>query len=145
MIQETGFHTLKGYQLSDSNMLTYAMEDYLEMICRMLRNTNVVRINELAKNLNVRPSSASKMVNNLKYAGFITFEKYGYITITQKGLDLGNYLLYRHDVLNRFLCKLNRTNDELEQVEKIEHFLNIDTIHNLEKLTIQLENVEKMV
>jgi Mn-dependent DtxR family transcriptional regulator len=85
------------------------------------------------------------MVNNLKYAGFITFEKYGYITITQKGLDLGNYLLYRHDVLNRFLCKLNRTNDELEQVEKIEHFLNIDTIHNLEKLTIQLENVEKMV
>lgn len=142
MIKETEFYTLKGYQLSDSNMLTTAMEDYLEMICRMLGNTKVVRINELAKNLNVKPSSASKMVNNLKYVGYLTFEKYGYIAVTQKGLEMGNYLLYRHDILNRFLCTLNQTENELEQVEKIEHFINIDTVHNLEKLVIQLEHVK---
>jgi len=59
-------------------------------------------------------------------------------------LELGNYLLYRHDVLYRFLYALNHNDDELEQVEKIEHFLNIDTIHNLENLVIQLENAEMM-
>lgn len=140
MNKETEFYTLKGYQLSDNNMLTSAMEDYLEMICRMLRNTNVVRINELAKNLNVKPSSASKMVNNLKYEGYINFEKYGYIATTPKGLEMGNYLLHRHDVLNRFLCILNHTDNELEQVEKIEHFINIDTINNLENLIISFND-----
>jgi DtxR family Mn-dependent transcriptional regulator len=132
--KENEFYTLKGYQLNENNALTAAMEDYLEMICRMLQQKNVVRINELAKNLNVKPSSASKMVNNLKHDGYIEFQKYGYILLTTQGKDTGNYLLYRHKVLNQFLCLLNHTENELEQVEKIEHFINRNTIHNLEQL-----------
>ena len=115
--------------------LTSSMEDYLEMICRILQKNEVVRIRELAENLHVKPSSASKMVNNLKEAGYIEFKKYGYIAITQKGLETGNYLLHRHRVLHDFLCLLNHTKDELEQVEKIEHFINKITIDNLERLT----------
>ena len=111
------------------------MEDYLEMICRILQKNEVVRIRELAENLHVKPSSASKMVNNLKEAGYIEFKKYGYIAITQKGLETGNYLLHRHRVLHDFPCLLNHTKDELEQVEKIEHFINKITIDNLERLT----------
>ena len=38
-------------------------------------------------------------------------------------------------VLHDFLCLLNHTKDELEQVEKIEHFINKITIDNLERLT----------
>ena len=131
----SGFYTLKGYSLNENEKLTPSMEDYLEMICRILQKNEVVRIRELAENLHVKPSSASKMVNNLKEAGYIEFKKYGYIAITQKGLETGNYLLHRHRVLHDFLCLLNHTKDELEQVEKIEHFINKITIDNLERLT----------
>ena len=131
----SGFYTLKGYSLNENEKLTSSMEDYLEMICRILQKNEVVRIRELAEKLHVKPSSASKMVNNLKEAGYIEFKKYGYIAITQKGLETGNYLLHRHRVLHDFLCLLNHTKDELEQVEKIEHFINKITIDNLERLT----------
>ena len=131
----SGFYTLKGYSLNENEKLTSSMEDYLEMICRIIQKNEVVRIRELAENLHVKPSSASKMVNNLKEAGYIEFKKYGYIAITQKGLETGNYLLHRHRVLHDFLCLLNHTKDELEQVEKIEHFINKITIDNLERLT----------
>lgn len=131
----SGFYTLKGYSLNENEKLTSSMEEYLEMICRILQKNEVVRIRELAENLHVKPSSASKMVNNLKEAGYIEFKKYGYIAITQKGLETGNYLLHRHRVLHDFLCLLNHTKDELEQVEKIEHFINKITIDNLERLT----------
>ena len=131
----SGFYTLKGYSLNENEKLTSSMEDYLEMMCRILQKNEVVRIRELAENLHVKPSSASKMVNNLKEAGYIEFKKYGYIAITQKGLETGNYLLHRHRVLHDFLCLLNHTKDELEQVEKIEHFINKITIDNLERLT----------
>ena len=131
----SGFYTLKGYSLNENEKLTSSMEDYLEMICRILQKNEVVRIRELAENLHVKPSSASKMVNNLKEAGYIEFKKYGYIAITQKGLETGNYLLHRHRVLHDFLCLLNHTKDELEQVEKIEHFIKKITIDNLERLT----------
>ncbi|HAN20120.1 MAG TPA: DNA-binding protein, partial [Clostridiales bacterium] len=129
------YHTLKGYQLIDNKLITASMEDYLEMICRTLKTQEYVRINFLAEKLNVRPSSASKMVNNLKCLGLVTFEKYGYIKPTEKGLSIGEYLLYRHDVLNELLCLINNTESELEQVEKIEHFLDSRTITNIKKIT----------
>lgn len=132
------FYTMKGYERNREEFLTSAMEDYLEMICRILNEACVVRVSILAERLHVKPSSASKMVSNLKDAGYIIFEKYGYITLTEKGKVQGEYLLYRHRVLHEFLCALNHSRDELEQVEKIEHFINYQTVKNLEKITAEL-------
>ena len=75
------------------------------------------------------------MIQHLNALGYIHAPKYGVIELTGKGQAAGNYLLYRHDVLHRFLRLLNKSEDELEQVEKIEHFLNRTTIENLDALT----------
>lgn len=137
-LEENNFHTLKGYEILESKKITYAMEDYLEMICRMCKDKDYVRINELSKNLNVRPSSVSKMVYNLRTYGLVDFEKYGYIKPTNLGKETGEYLIYRHEVLQKFLCHINKSKDELEQVEKIEHYLNRGTIKNIEILCRRL-------
>lgn len=135
MDKKEEFYTLKGYELAEGSEITSSMEDYLEMICRLLKTEEYVRISVLAEKLHVKPSSASKMVNNLKMLGLVTFEKYGYIKLTEKGAVIGEYLLYRHEVINEFLCLVNNSESELEQVEKIEHFLNKKTIDNLKKIT----------
>ena len=136
-----GFYTMKGYARNAADELTTAMEDYLEMIAR-LQQRGSVRSGELSKMLHVKPSSVTKMVQQLDQAGYLQSEKYGAICLTEKGKELSGYLLYRHDVLHRFLCALNHTENELEQVEKIEHFLNHVTIENLHRLTEQLEQAE---
>ncbi len=133
MDNSSDFRTLKGYQLTDKPQITASMEDYLEMIYRTLKTQPLVRVNDLARKLNVKPSSASKMVSQLSNKGLISFEKYGYIKPTEKGTAFGDYLLYRHDVLMDFLCFINNSNSELKQVEKIEHFLDERTIYNLKK------------
>lgn len=130
----TEFYTFKGYQSNEEKELSATMEDYLEMICRLLQENAVVRGGELAERLHVKPSSACKMIQQLNVAGYIHSEKYGYIILTEKGKIAGDYLLYRHDVLQRFLCLLNHSEDELEQVEKIEHFLAETTVRNLDAL-----------
>ncbi|NLN82692.1 MAG: metal-dependent transcriptional regulator [Clostridiales bacterium] len=127
------FRTMKGYQLVDHSEITASMEDYIEMIYRTLKSQPLVRVNDLAKKLNVRPSSVSKMANHLSRLGLIGFEKYGYIKPTEKGRVVGDYLLYRHEVLTEFLCLINNSHDELEQVEKIEHFITEKTVYNLKK------------
>lgn len=132
--EEPGFYTQKGYQMKNQQPITGAMEDYLEMICRQARTEGYVRINFLAGLLNVRPSSASKMVYNLRDLGLVSFEKYGLIQPTEEGLRLGEYLLHRHDVLHRFLCLVNGTDDELEEVEQVEHYVNERTVGSLERL-----------
>ncbi len=127
------FHTLKGYAMQEHKQVTYAMEDYLEMVCRLAAEKDYVRVHELAERLHVKPSSVSKMVQNLKRLGMVEFEKYGYLKPTGQGLELGTYLIYRHRVLAEFLCFVNGTADETEQVEKIEHFFNRETVQNIEK------------
>jgi DtxR family Mn-dependent transcriptional regulator len=140
---KSDFRTMKGYQLIDKSQITASMEDYLEMIYRVLKTQPLVRVNDLAKKLNVRPSSVSKMATQLNDLGLISFEKYGYIKPTEKGALFGDYLLYRHDVLMEFLCYINNSNNELEQVEKIEHFVDEKTVYNIKRALKLLKEKDK--
>lgn len=133
------FYTLKGYTLLEHAKITASMEDYLEMIYRIYQQgRQSIRIKELAEYLHVKPSSASKMVTNLKAHEMVRFEKYGMITLTDQGIELGKYLLLRHNILNQFFCFVNHSPDELEQVEKVEHFIDPRTIWNLKALIDKL-------
>jgi len=134
MPENNSFYTLKGYALLEGNTITTSMEDYLEMIYRIHSSGEAVRIGALAINLNVKPSSATKMVNNLKKHNLVLSEKYGYIKLTEAGIKLGKYLVFRHETLHRFLCYINQSENELEQVEKIEHFINTETVMNIQRL-----------
>jgi len=133
MFANSGFYTLKGYSILEGNSITSSMEDYLEMIYRIYSTGESVRIGVLAEMLNVKPSSASKMVENLKAQGLVSSRKYGYITLTDTGLELGKYLVFRHDTIHQLLCYINQSENELEQVEKIEHFINVETVENIKK------------
>ena len=104
------------------------------MIYRIHSKGEVVRTGAVAQMLNVKPSSATKMINNLKKQGLVTSQKYGYVQLTDPGLELGKYLVFRHETLHDLLCYINQSDNELEQVEKIEHFINVETINNIKKL-----------
>jgi len=131
MAENSGFYTLKGYALQEGNAVTSSMEDYLEMIYRIHSTGEPVRVGAVAEMLNVKPSSATKMIANLKNQDLVISEKYGYIQLTAAGIELGQYLVLRHDTLHRLLCCINKSTNELEQVEKIEHFINEETVGNI--------------
>ena len=141
MTRNDKFYTLKGYALMEGNVVTTSMEDYLEMIYRFHLRGEVVRVGVLAESLNVKPSSASKMVGNLRKQHLVASEKYGYIKLTDTGIDLGKYLVFRHDTLHQFLCYINQSENELEEVEKIEHFVSAKTVENIKRLLDNLESL----
>lgn len=139
--ENTFFQTQKGYDLKKEGKITYAMEDYLEMICRLIGEEGYTRVSDIAKNLHVKTSSASKMTANLKKEGLISYEKYGLIRLTEQGAHLGKYLLHRHDTLHAFLCFINHSANELELTEQIEHYFNEDTIYNIEALLLKMKTL----
>ena len=140
MSDSDGFYTLKGYQKNQKPELTAAMEDYLEMIYRISSSNKRVRTVELSQMLHVKPSSVTKMITQLTSTGFVNSQKYGYIQLTDKGRHEGEYLLNRHRILNEFFCALNGSDNELEQVEKTEHFFSRKSIEHLEKWTEIIKN-----
>lgn len=130
------FYTVRGYEMKNynKNTLTSSMEDYLEMIYRSSLNKPYIRINVLAQLLNVKDSSTTKMVQKLGELGFVNYEKYGIITLTEKGIQLGKLLLNRHTVLEQFLSFIGCTEDALKQTELIEHNINWETLKNIQIL-----------
>lgn len=131
-MNNNNFYTVRGYQLLNEKdkLLTPSMEDYLEMIYRISLDEDYVRINELANKLNVRPSSATKIVQKLQKFGFINYQKYGVIKLTPEGTKIGVFLLKRHLILENFLGKIGVA-DTLKDTEMIEHYISLDALKNL--------------
>lgn len=123
------FRTVRGYQLlnQQDGRLTPALEDYLEMACRLCLEYNYTRVNKLSELLHVRPSSASKMISKLASLGYLEYDRYEIIQLTQKGRETGAYLLKRHDTVESFL-KLIGCRNPLEETELIEHALSASTV-----------------
>ncbi len=127
------FYTVRGYKMinSETKLLTSSMEDYLEMIYRICKEEDYIRINQLARNLNVRPSSATKIVQKLRNLGMVEYERYGIIQLTEKGKKVGRFLLKRHNIIDEFLKNIGTEETRLKDTEMIEHSVSINTLQNI--------------
>ncbi|HEX2952990.1 MAG TPA: transcriptional regulator MntR [Bacillota bacterium] len=104
-------------------MLTESMEDYLEMFYRIVERQGYIRSSDLSAAIKVKPSSVTRMLQKLHEAGFIAYEKYKNISLTQKGLTYGRFLVWRDETLKHFLQLFETQIGIEEQVEGIEHYI----------------------
>jgi Mn-dependent DtxR family transcriptional regulator len=127
-MKEGDFYTFNGYIKKDESMLTASMEDYVEMIYRLSAEKGFTRINDLAISLNVQPPSATKMVKRLSELKLANYEKYGLVSLTELGNNIGRALLNKHNIVEKLLRLLGVSNSILEETEKIEHSINEETL-----------------
>jgi Mn-dependent DtxR family transcriptional regulator len=127
-----GFYTFNNYLKANTGLITASMEDYIEMIYRLSNETGFTRVGDLSKALNVKPSSITKMIKKLDELSLVDYEKYGYIKLTGDGSSYGEYLLYRHNTIEKFLEVIGATKNVLEETEKIEHVLSKETFERIE-------------
>lgn len=116
----------------EEKLLTSAMEDYLEMIYRNVCAEGYIRVNMLSELLNVKPSSATKMVQKLTELGLLVYKKYGIIFLTERGKELGKFLLDRHNILEKFLKNIGIRENLLKETELIEHNISVQTLKNID-------------
>lgn len=127
--------TDSGYSRKNEG-LTPAAEDYLEMIYRMSvegGEREPVRICALAERLHVSPSSASRMAQSMTVWGYLDFKRYGYINLTDKGLEMGKYLVERHKTVMSFMKWLTGE-ESLVETERIEHYLSRGTVAAMRRI-----------
>lgn len=132
------FYTFRGYQMlqQDKTALTVSMEDYLEMIYKSCMTDGYVRMNRLAEQLNVKISSATKIVQRLSTLGLVDHKRYGIIKLTEKGMEIGKFLLERHKIIEQFLKNIGVEDPDilLKDTETIEHNISTCTLSKLELL-----------
>ena len=78
-------------------------EDYLRSIYEITERKRSARIKDIAKELGVRPSSVVEMVRKLHREGFVVYEKYGGVTLTQRGREIAEAVKERHETFKKLL------------------------------------------
>lgn len=127
-------------------MATPGMEDYLEQIYIHIKKSGVARASDIAESLDVLPSSVTKMVQRLDREGYVYYERYKGLELTEKGLDFGKKLLKRHRILEEFLRIIGVKEDNIyDDVEGIEHHLSWNAIDRITDLVEVMEQDEDFI
>ncbi len=117
--------------------LTENLEDYLYEIYEILKSAPVVRIKDIAERRNVKLSSVVIAAKSLSEKGLINYQKYGYITLTENGLEIAKEIESKKQILYNFLTQILKVSPETarKDVHKIEHDLSSETIDRIIEFT----------
>lgn len=111
---------------------TASMEDYIERIYLLVEAKGYARVSDIAEDLEVHPSSVTKMIQKLDHGNYLVYEKYRGFMLTPKGKKLGERLVYRHELLEDFLRVIGVGEENIyRDVEGIEHHLSWDSINRI--------------
>lgn len=116
------------------------MEDYLEQISQLIAEKGYARVIDIAEKLSISQASVTNMVKRLDAEGLVNYEKYRGMTLTERGEEVADYIIRRHELLTRFL-QLFGIDDETiyDDVEGMEHHISSPTMRVFEALVKELE------
>lgn len=115
-------------------MLSPSLEDYLEELYRFSLSNDIVRVTDISQKLHVSLPSVSKALGKLKAEQYIHYQPYGVINLTDKGRQMGNFLVERNRLLQEFFTLICADCDVAAEAEAIEHYLSKETIDSIQFL-----------
>lgn len=115
-------------------------EDYLERIHELLESKGTAHVADIAQSLEVGQPSVTSMVQKLADEGYLHYEKYRALTLTDAGRAVAEQIRDRHEVLAGFFTLFELDAEtQARDIEGIEHHLSTDTLKTLADLTVFFE------
>ena len=122
------------------NKPSQSAEDYLERIHELIESKGTAHVADIAQSLNVGQPSVTSMVQKLADEGYLRYEKYRSLTLTDAGRAVAERIRNRHVVLASFFTLFDLDDDtQARDIEGIEHHLSSDTLNTLASLTAFFE------
>lgn len=114
------------------------VEDYLEIIHALITGKGYARVTDIAQHIDASPPTVTKMLQRLHEDGFLLYEKYRGVVLTEKGEVLAKGVVGRHNILMEFLRLLD-VDDGIAMIDVcssggLEHHLHDETLKAIERL-----------
>jgi Mn-dependent DtxR family transcriptional regulator len=123
--------------MSSPSLPSQSAEDYLERIHELIEEKGYARVVDIASSLRVKQASVTSMVQKLGELGYLNYEKYRGLMLTEKGRAVACRIQKRHETLSRFFSLLGLDPAiQARDIEGIEHHLSpatVDTLSDLAK------------
>ena len=119
--------------IMNNEKLSFNMEDYLETILLLQKEYPVARAKDIAERLNVKKSSVTNALKLLSEKKLINYDKYSYITLTDKGKKYAEEIFKTHSILKEFLIKVLEVDDDSAEANacRMEHVIDKNIIQKI--------------
>ena len=119
-------------------MLSFTEENYLKALVQLTvfeQEADEIGVNTIAKELGVKPATASDMVRKLRDKNLVNYKRYGKVSLTKSGKIFGMMVIRRHRLWETFLhAKLDFNWDEIHELaEELEHIHSPKLINRLDQ------------
>ena len=135
-----------AHESEKSISISDRVEDYLEVISELVDMKGYAATLDISRYMNVSAPSVTKMLKKLDAEGFLEYEKYYGINLTEEGQRVADMIKQKHGILLEFFEILGIGKEIANQdAEGIEHHLNPKTIRQIRKFVTFLKANPKLV
>lgn len=111
-----------------------SLENYLDTIFELSRTLPVVRSVDIARKLGFTKSSVSNAVKHLREKEYITVTESGFISLTDTGKDIAEYINEKHELILSILTKLGVPSDIAnEDAIRIGHVISEESMNAIKR------------
>jgi DtxR family Mn-dependent transcriptional regulator len=123
--------------MTENRELSESLEDYLEAIYNLSQTGRVARSRDIAQILGVARASVTGALRLLNNKGLIDYEPYGYIHLTEKGIQQARSVVNRHTIIESFFINVLGVEKNIAQQAacKAEHALGPVVISKISNFT----------
>jgi Mn-dependent DtxR family transcriptional regulator len=124
-----------SFEMPTPSSPSQSAEDYLERIHELIEEKGYARVVDIASSLKVKQASVTSMVQKLGELGYLNYEKYRGLILTDKGRAVARRIQTRHETLSRFFSLFGLDAEtQRRDIEGIEHHLSPATVEVLADL-----------
>ena len=119
--------------MKEQSGLSASLEDYLETIYNLEREKRVARAKDVANALNVGKSSVTAALKALSERGYLDYNPYQTIELTELGQKVARDVCRRHEVLHDFLANILGLREDIaaDSACKMEHAIKGEPLERL--------------
>lgn len=122
--------------------MTIAMQNYLELIYELSLDGKKARVSDIAKQLRVSKPSVNNAVVVLAKNGYVDYEKYADIKLTDKGRKTAEFICSKHQTIKQLFIEVLNIDEKIADTDAclIEHVISDESIKAMQ---VFMENYPK--
>lgn len=128
-------YDINNYNGGAALKIQESAENYLESILMISERKGDVRSIDIVNELEFSKPSVSIAMKNLRENGYISVDKDGYITLTDKGMEIAEKMYERHKLFSKLFVSLGVSEATASKDAcRVEHILSDETYAAIKKV-----------
>ena len=123
--------------------LTESQEEYLKTIYLLEKNSEKVRVTDIADKLKITKPSVNKAMKNLKEMELIKYQTYGNIELTKNAEEIAKKVLKKQDIIEIFLKEILEVDESqaIEEAKAMKYAISEETEQKLDNYISKILNL----